>query len=223
MIGIREGAADGWRGSWQRLQGRPLGEWPVKVQAGVAVLLALGVSVAAGVVVLRLGQEDLTLQRERQLKLQQDYRLRVDAVARLPALRGQAREMAEQQAVHPALAPTAAREAALLSALHQAAARQGLQVGRLQPGKEKLQDGHARQGLQMRVEGGYEGVQGMLGALQRLPWSVVAERWSLAPERSKAGRSRGTLVLQGKFSVYRFTLPGERPVRKTRKSGGKTP
>ena len=88
MIGIREGAADGWRGSWQRLQGRPLGEWPVKAQAGVAVLLALGVSVAAGVVVLRLGQEDLTLQRERQLKLQQDYRLRVDAVARLPALRG---------------------------------------------------------------------------------------------------------------------------------------
>ena len=60
MIGIREGAADGWRGSWQRLQGRPLGEWPVKAQAGVAVLLALGVSVAAGVVVLRLGQEDLT-------------------------------------------------------------------------------------------------------------------------------------------------------------------
>ena len=43
MIGIREGAADGWRGSRQRLQGRPLGEWPVKAQAGVAVLQAAGV------------------------------------------------------------------------------------------------------------------------------------------------------------------------------------
>lgn len=208
--------------AWQRLQGRPMAQWPVQAQFGAALLLAAGLSVAAGLVLLRMEQEALAGLEARQQALQSDYRKHLAEVAALPALRARMQAMEQQQAAHAALAPRAAQEGELLSAWHRAAAAQGLQLGRLQPGKEKLQEAYARQWLQLRAEGGYQGVTGMLAALQGLPWSVVPERWSLAPDRSRSGRSRGALVWQGKFAVYRFALAGERPVRKGRKTGGKT-
>ncbi len=215
-------ADSGLHSAWQRLQGRPLAQWPALAQVLVALLLSVGVSVAAGLMLWRVEQEAMAGQQDRQQKLQAEYRRLLGEVAALPGVRAQVRAMEQQQAAHAALAPRAAREGELLAAWHQAAAAHGLHIGRLQPGKEKLLDGHARQGLQMRAEGSYQGVTGMLAALQGLSWSIVPERWSLAPERTRTGRSRGMLVWQGKFAVHRFTPDGERPARKGRKAGGKT-
>ena len=108
--------------AWQRLQGRPMAQWPVQAQFGAALLLAAGLSVAAGLVLLRMEQEALAGHEARQQALQSDYRKHLAEVAALPALRARMQAMEQQQAAHAALAPRAAQEGELLSAWHRAAA-----------------------------------------------------------------------------------------------------
>ncbi len=195
-------------------------QWPRSMQllagtGGVALMLAL-----AWLLVLQPQEQRVQEAEQRQRTLQEQYRQALTRAAGLPALRTQAAHMARVQAAHPALQPSSAAVPALLAEIQRAGLGHAVRLEQLKPQAERRQQDHMRQKLSLKAVGSYAAMAQYLAALPGLRQALEAERWTLTPVRSAAGRAAGQLQWQAQLFAYRFALPGEVAGRERKAGAG---
>lgn len=183
---------------FQGLSGRHPGQWPAipRSLCGVGVLLAV---VAAGWFAYLDGQlDELAAGRTMELKLKDDYKVKIQQSINLEGLRKQKAQVGEYVATLEKQLPSKAEMDALLSDINQAGIGRGLQFELFKPGQVVARDYYAELPIDIKVSGNYHDVGAFSSDIANLPRIVTLNNMSLV-----AGKD-GALTLDAVAKTFRY-------------------
>jgi type IV pilus assembly protein PilO len=204
---------------FEGLQGRHPGLWPLAPR----LLCATGVMVA----MLGLGyyfywsgqfeeQENLAQQ---EVRLRDDYRLKMAQAVNLEALEEQQRQVNRYVERLEKQLPSKADMDALLSDINQAGVGRGLQFELFKPGQEVLKDYYAERPIDIKVTGTYHDIGEFAGDMAKMSRIVTLNNLALSTGKD------GVLSLDAVAKTFRYLdqdeLDAQVKARKAKKKGDK--
>ncbi|PQO95326.1 pilus assembly protein PilO [Massilia phosphatilytica] len=217
-IDLKQSFAD-LASQFEGLQGRHPGLWPLAPR----LLCAAGVMAA----VLGLGyffywsgqfeeQEALAAQ---ELKLRDDYKVRMAQAINLDALEAQQQQVNRYVERLEKQLPSKAEMAALLSDINQAGVGRGLQFELFKPGQVVVKDYYAELPIAIKVTGHYHDIGEFAADMAKMPRIVTLNNLALT-----AGKD-GTLSLDAIAKTFRYLdqdeLDAQAKARKAKKTAKK--
>lgn len=217
-IDLKQSFAD-LASQFEGLQGRHPGLWPLAPR----LLCAAGVMAA----VLGLGyffywsgqfeeQESLAAQ---ELKLRDDYKVRMAQAINLDALEAQQQQVNRYVERLEKQLPSKAEMAALLSDINQAGVGRGLQFELFKPGQVVVKDYYAELPIAIKVTGHYHDIGEFAADMAKMPRIVTLNNLALT-----AGKD-GTLSLDAIAKTFRYLdqdeLDAQAKARKAKKTAKK--
>ena len=204
---------------FQGLNGRHPGQWPAVPRAlcGVGVF---AVVLAVGWFTYVDGQLDELAQGEAQeLKLKEDYKVKIQQSINLDGLRKQKAQVGEYVATLEKQLPSKAEMDALLSDINQAGLGRGLQFELFKPGQVLAKDYYAELPIDIKVSGNYHDVGAFSSDIANLPRIVTLNNMSLV-----AGKD-GVLTLDAVAKTFRYLdaeeIAAQRKAAADKKKGDK--
>jgi type IV pilus assembly protein PilO len=201
---------------FEGLQGRHPGLWPLAPR----LLCAAGVMAA----VLGLGYffywsgqfEEQDALAAQELKLRDDYKLKMAQAINLDALEAQQRQVNRYVERLEKQLPSKAEMAALLSDINQAGIGRGLQFELFKPGQVVVKDYYAELPIDIKVTGHYHDIGEFAADMARMPRIVTLNNLALT-----AGKD-GTLSLDAIAKTFRYLdqdeLDAQAKARKAKKN-----
>ena len=180
------------------LNGRHPGQWPIIPR------LACGLGTLIGVVVIGWflyidGQLDvLDNGQKEEVKLRDDYKVKLQQAINLDALRKQKEQVGEFVSTLEKQLPSKAEMDALLSDINQAGLGRGLQFELFKPGQVVVKDYYAELPIDLKVTGGYHDLGSFASDIANLPRIVTLNNMSLATGRD------GVLTLEAVAKTFRY-------------------
>ncbi|UTY56695.1 type 4a pilus biogenesis protein PilO [Massilia sp. erpn] len=201
------------------LQGVHPGQWPLAPR----LLCAFGVTVA--VMVLGYfgywsGQfEEQETGAARELKLRDEYKIKVAQAVNLDALIAQKQQVDQYVVRLEKQLPSKAEMAALLSDINQAGLGRGLQFELFRPGQVVVKDYYAELPIDIKVAGRYHDIGSFAGDMANLPRIVTLNNMNLNTAKD------GSLVLEAVAKTFRYLdqeeVAAQRKAAADKKKGNK--
>jgi type IV pilus assembly protein PilO len=191
---IGDAVASQFRG----LNGRHPGQWPLIPR------LVCGLGALAGVVVLSWflyldgQQQELASGEQEEVKLKDEYKLKVQQAINLEGLRKQKTQVGEYVSTLEKQLPSKAEMDALLSDINQAGLGRGLQFELFKPGQVVVKDYYAELPIDIKVTGNYHDVGSFTSDIANLPRIVTLNNMNLATNKD------GTLTLEAVAKTFRY-------------------
>ncbi|AKU22819.1 type 4a pilus biogenesis protein PilO [Massilia sp. MB5] len=201
------------------LQGVHPGQWPLAPR----LLCAFGVTVA----VLVLGYfgywsgqfEEQETGAARELKLRDEYKIKVAQAVNLDALVAQKQQVDQYVVRLEKQLPSKAEMAALLSDINQAGLGRGLQFELFRPGQVVVKDYYAELPIDIKVAGRYHDIGSFAGDMANLPRIVTLNNMNLNTAKD------GSLVLEAVAKTFRYLdqeeVAAQRKAAADKKKGNK--
>lgn len=217
-IDLKQSFAD-LAAQFEGLQGRHPGLWPLAPR----LLCAAGVTAA----VLGLGYffywsgqfEEQAALAAQELKLRDDYKVKMAQAINLDALEAQQRQVNRYVERLEKQLPSKAEMAALLSDINQAGIGRGLQFELFKPGQVVVKDYYAELPIDIKVTGHYHDIGEFAADMARMPRIVTLNNLALT-----AGKD-GTLSLDAIAKTFRYLdqdeLDAQAKARKAKKTAKK--
>ena len=217
-IDLKQSFAD-LASQFEGLQGRHPGLWPLAPR----LLCAAGVMAA----VLGLGYffywsgqfEEQDALAAQELKLRDDYKLKMAQAINLDALEAQQQQVNRYVERLEKQLPSKAEMAALLSDINQAGIGRGLQFELFKPGQVVVKDYYAELPIDIKVTGHYHDIGEFAADMAKMPRIVTLNNLALT-----AGKD-GTLSLDAIAKTFRYLdqdeLDAQAKARKAKKTAKK--
>jgi type IV pilus assembly protein PilO len=180
------------------LNGLHPGQWPVVPRALCGVGTLLGVVALAWFAYLSGQQEVLDQGVQQEVKLREEYKVKVQQAVNLDALRKQKEQVGEYVATLEKQLPSKAEMDALLSDINQAGLGRGLQFELFKPGQVVVKDYYAELPINIKVTGNYHDVGAFTSDIANLPRIVTLNNLGLV-----AGKD-GVLTLDTIAKTFRY-------------------
>lgn len=183
---------------FQGLSGRHPGQWPLLPRAlcGAGVV---AVVLAAGWFAYIDGQlDELAAGQAQELKLKEDYKVKIQQSINLEGLRKQKAQVSEYVATLEKQLPSKAEMDALLSDINQAGLGRGLQFELFKPGQVVAKDYYAELPIDIKVSGNYHDVGAFSSDIANLPRIVTLNNMSLVANKD------GGLTLDAIAKTFRY-------------------
>ncbi|WP_136417837.1 type 4a pilus biogenesis protein PilO [Herbaspirillum sp. ST 5-3] len=180
------------------LNGRHPGQWPLipRIACGLGTLIAVG---AVGWFLYLNGElEQLELGKQEEVRLREDYKLKVQQAINLNSLRKQKEQVGEYVSTLEKQLPSKAEMDALLSDINQAGLGRGLQFELFKPGQVVVKDYYAELPINIKVTGNYHDVGSFSSDIANLPRIVTLNNMSLATGKD------GVLTLDAVAKTFRY-------------------
>ncbi len=203
------------------LNGRHPGQWPLipRVACGLGTLVV--VALLGWFLYLDGEMEELEQGKQEEVKLRDDYKLKVRQAINLNSLRKQKEQVGEYVSTLEKQLPSKAEMDALLSDINQAGLGRGLQFELFKPGQVVVKDYYAELPIDIKVSGNYHDVGAFTSDIANLPRIVTLNNMNLV-----AGKD-GSLTLDAVAKTFRYLDKDEvseqrkLAAEKAKKAGGK--
>jgi type IV pilus assembly protein PilO len=180
------------------LSGRHPGQWPLVPRLMCALGVMAAVMVAGWFLQWSSQIDELSAGEQTELKLKEEYKVKVSQAINLPALRKQKEQVGEYVATLEKQLPSKAEMDALLSDINQAGLGRGLQFELFKPGQVVVKDYYAELPIEIRITGNYHDVGAFTSDIANLPRIVTLNNMSLNTVKD------GTLGLDAVAKTFRY-------------------
>lgn len=180
------------------LNGRHPGQWPVIPRMMCALGTLMGVVVLGWFLYLSGQQEELDAGEQAEIKLRDDYKIKVQQAINLESLRKQKAQVGEYVSTLEKQLPSKAEMDALLSDINQAGLGRGLQFELFKPGQVIVKDYYAELPIDIKVSGNYHDVGEFTSDIANLPRIVTLNNMSLTTGKD------GVLTLEAVAKTFRY-------------------
>ena len=207
------GMTDGWHRlpAWvaqaleqfRQLEFRQAFLWPLLPR--VALLVATGVLVAGSLWLLVLSDTEQQLRNAQglELKLRQEFTLKLTKAVNLEARARQRVQMQHELAAFEKQLPGKEGMDTLISAIHQFGMHRHLQFELFRPGPELVKSFYAEQPIALRVKGSFHDMAGLMADMAHFPHLVTLGNLNLVPGQD------GLLTLEATARTYRHLEAAE--------------
>ena len=193
---------------FQGLDTRDPASWPALPRH---VLLVLTTALVLGLLWyfwLNGVKEELELAQQREVKLQQDYRTKLQKAVSLDLLKKQREQVQQYVFLLEKQLPSKAEMDALLSDINQAGLGRSLQFELFKPGQFVVKDYYAELPIAIKVSGRYHDIGAFASDVAHLSRIVTLNNLMVRPVDAKSGRS-DELMLEATAKTFRYLDPEE--------------
>jgi type IV pilus assembly protein PilO len=186
--------------------------WPAAPRYALFVFAALAIVIALWFAWLTGSQEALQQEQEKEVKLREDYKIKLTKAVNLDVLKKQREQVQQYVTQLEKQLPSKAEMDALLSDINQAGLGRSLQFELFRPGQIAVKEYYAELPITLRVTGKYHDIGNFASDIANLSRIVTLNNLSLTP------RADGTLTLDATAKTFRYLDPDE--VQAQRKANG---
>lgn len=186
--------------------------WPVAPRYALFVFVSTAIVVFLWLTWLSGSQETLQAEQEKELKLRDDYKVKLTKAVNLDVLKKQREQVQQYVTQLEKQLPSKAEMDALLSDINQAGLGRSLQFDLFRPGQVAVKEYYAELPITIKVTGKYHDIGNFASDIANLSRIVTLNNLSLAP------RADSTLVLDATAKTFRYLDPDE--VQAQRKATG---
>jgi len=177
-----ESAAD----QFHNLDTKDPSSWPNLPKFGLYFLVTAAVVVALWFVWLSDASDELTLEQEKEVKLREEYKVKLAKAVNLEALKKQREQVQQYVTQLEKQLPSKAEMDALLSDINQAGIGRSLQFELFRPGQVVVREYYAELPISVRVTGRYHDIGSFASDISNLPRIVTINNMSIALGRDGA-------------------------------------
>ena len=182
--------------------------WPSIPRYSLLVGTAIAVIVVLWFVWLSGSQDILVQEQENELKLREDYKIKLTKAVNLDVLKKQ-REQVQQYVMQlEKQLPSKAEMDALLSDINQAGLGRSLQFDLFKPGQVAVKQYYAELPIALKVTGGYHDIGSFASDIANLSRIVTLDNLNITP------RQDNTLLLETTVKTFRYLDADEQASQK---------
>ena len=172
--------------------------WPAVPRFGLFLLIAAAVVVAAWFAFLSSSEEELVAEQGKEVKLREDYKVRLTKAFNLDALKKQREQVQQYVTQLEKQLPSKAEMDALLSDINQAGLGRSLQFDLFRPGQIVVKDYYAELPIALRVTGRYHDLGSFASDIANLSRIVTLNNMMVVPTKD------GSLVMDATAKTFRY-------------------
>ena len=172
--------------------------WPAVPRFGLFLLIAAAVVVAAWFAFLSSSEEELVAEQGKEVKLREDYKVRLTKAVNLDALKKQREQVQQYVTQLEKQLPSKAEMDALLSDINQAGLGRSLQFDLFRPGQIVVKDYYAELPIALRVTGRYHDLGSFASDIANLSRIVTLNNMMVVPTKD------GSLVMDATAKTFRY-------------------
>lgn len=189
--------------------------WPALPRYGLFLALAMVVVVALWFVWLNGEDEILTQERQKELKLRDDYKTKLAKAINLEALRRQREQVLQYVTQLEKQLPSKAEMDQLLSDINQAGIGRSLQFELFRPGQVAVKDYYAELPIAIKVTGRYHDMGAFSSDIAHLSRIVTLNNLTVTPQKDSS-----TLTMDATAKTFRY-LDAEEIAAQRKPAGAK--
>lgn len=187
-------------GQFRNLDPRNPVAWPPLPRYALFVTVGLVVIVALWFVWLSSSDEELQVEREKEVKLREEYRTKLAKAINLDALQKQREQVLQYVTQLEKQLPSKAEMDALLSDINQAGLGRSLQFELFRPGQVAVRDYYAELPIAIRVTGRYHDMGSFASDIANLSRIVTLNNLTIVPSKEKDG----SLTMDATAKTFRY-------------------
>jgi type IV pilus assembly protein PilO len=172
--------------------------WPSIPRYSLFVLTALVVIIVLWFVWLSGSQDALQAEQAKELKLRDDYKIKLTKAVNLDVLKKQREQVLQYVTQLEKQLPSKAEMDALLSDINQAGLGRSLQFDLFRPGQVAVKEYYAELPIALKVTGRYHDIGAFASDIANLSRIVTLNNLSITP------RADGALVLESTAKTFRY-------------------
>jgi len=177
--------------------------WPAVPRYGLCVVTTLVVIVVLWFAWLSGVQDTLQEEQAKELKLREDYKIKLGKAVNLEVLKKQREQVQQYVTQLEKQLPSKAEMDALLSDINQAGLGRSLQFDLFRPGQVAVKEYYAELPIALRVTGRYHDVGAFASDIANLSRIVTLNNLSILPKPD------GALVMESTAKTFRYLDPEE--------------
>jgi len=186
--------------------------WPTAPRYALFVFAAIAIVVVLWFTWLTGSQEALQQEKDKEVKLREDYKVKLTKAVNLDVLKKQREQVQQYVTQLEKQLPSKAEMDALLSDINQAGLGRSLQFELFRPGQVAVKEYYAELPITIRVTGKYHDIGSFASDIANLSRIVTLNNLSLSPRTDEA------LILDATAKTFRYLDPDE--VQAQRKATG---
>lgn len=172
--------------------------WPSVPRYSLFVATALAVLVALWFLWLGGSQEALQEEQAKEVKLREDYRIKLTKAVNLDVLKKQREQVQQYVTQLEKQLPSKAEMDALLSDINQAGLGRSLQFDLFRPGQVAVKEYYAELPISLKVTGRYHDIGAFASDIANLSRIVTLNNLSIVPKPD------GALILESTAKTFRY-------------------
>ena len=177
--------------------------WPAIPRYSLFLLTALVVLIVLWFIWLGGSQEELQAQQAKELKLRDDYKVKLTKAVNLDVLKKQREQVQQYVTQLEKQLPSKAEMDALLSDINQAGLGRSLQFELFRPGQIAVKEYYAELPIALKVTGRYHDIGAFASDIANLSRIVTLNNLSITP------KADGSLSLESTAKTFRYLDAGE--------------
>ncbi|NCN96130.1 MAG: type 4a pilus biogenesis protein PilO [Rhodoferax sp.] len=185
-------------GQFKNLDPKDPSNWPVVPRYAVFVAVVGVLLVALWFLWLSDTQVELTTEQEKELKLRDEYKVKLGKAVNLQALKKQREQVLQYVTQLEKQLPSKAEMDALLSDINQAGLGRSLQFDLFRPGQVVVKDYYAELPIALRVTGRYHDIGNFAADIANLSRIVTLNNLSILPAKD------GVLSMDAIAKTFRY-------------------
>jgi type IV pilus assembly protein PilO len=188
--------------------------WPAVPRYALCVAVTLLVVGALWFVWLTNSNDELEIERAKEVTLRADYQVKVAQAANLDLLKKQREQVQQYVTLLEKQLPSKAEMDALLSDINQAGLGRSLQFELFRPGQIDVKDYYAELPIALRVTGRYHDMGAFVADVANLSRIVTLNNMTIAPQKD------GALTMDATARTYRYLDEAEQATQKRAAASG---
>jgi type IV pilus assembly protein PilO len=189
---------DGLTGQFRNLDTKDPSSWPQAPRYAVFVVLALTLVVILWFVWLSDTKDELTAEQEKELKLRDEYKIKLTKAVNLDALRKQREQVQQYVTQLEKQLPSKSEMDALLSDINQAGLGRSLQFDLFRPGQVLVKEYYAELPIALKVVGRYHDIGNFASDIANLSRIVTLNNMAIVPSKD------GLLTMDATAKTFRY-------------------
>jgi type IV pilus assembly protein PilO len=189
---------DGLTGQFRNLDSKDPSSWPQVPRYTVFILLALTLVVILWFVWLSDTKDTLTAEQEKELKLRDEYKVKLAKAINLDALRKQREQVQQYVTQLEKQLPSKSEMDALLSDINQAGLGRSLQFDLFRPGQVLVKEYYAELPIALKVVGRYHDIGNFASDIANLSRIVTLNNMTIVPAKD------GLLTMDATAKTFRY-------------------
>lgn len=186
------------KGQFQDLDPRDPSAWPSLPRYGLFVVTTLVVIMVLWFTWLSGSQDSLTEAQAKEVKLRDDYKVKLSKAVNLDVLKKQREQVQQYVTQLEKQLPSKAEMDALLSDINQAGLGRSLQFDLFRPGQVAVKEYYAELPIALRVTGRYHDIGAFASDIANLSRIVTLNNLAIVP------RPDGALSLESTAKTFRY-------------------
>jgi len=194
--------AEGVSTQFRSLDTKDPSSWPLLPRFAVFTFIVTAIVVALWFAWLTDKQDELTAEQEKEVKLRDEYKVKLAKAVNLEALKKQREQVQQYVTQLEKQLPSKSEMDALLSDINQAGIGRSLQFDLFRPGQVLVKDYYAELPIAVRVTGRYHDIGSFAADIANLSRIVTLNNMSIVPVKE------GALTMDATAKTFRY-LDGE--------------